>query len=124
MSIYSYTSKLEMQICVRYFHEKSAPLTNCQPNWTNRNREQYGLNWWNQHLHLFWRYLFFFSYTPFVSKLDQETWLCQTHKDVFFKLSALWVEAFYKSICPSVCPSVCLFTFEVPFENTIGNPFF
>ena len=26
----------------------------------------------------------------------------------FFKASALWAYAFYKSKCPSVCPSVCL----------------
>ena len=26
----------------------------------------------------------------------------------FLKASALWVDAFYKSICPSVCLSVCL----------------
>ena len=26
----------------------------------------------------------------------------------FFKASALWADAFYKSKCPSVCPSVCL----------------
>ena len=25
-----------------------------------------------------------------------------------FKASALWADAFYKSICPSVCMSVCL----------------
>ena len=25
-----------------------------------------------------------------------------------FKASALWADAFYKSICPSVCPSVCV----------------
>ena len=38
-----------------------------------------------------------------------------------FKASALWADAFYKSICPSVCLfvclSVCLFTFEVPFKR-------
>ena len=27
----------------------------------------------------------------------------------FFKASALWADAFYKSKCPSVCPSVCPF---------------
>ena len=26
----------------------------------------------------------------------------------FFKASALWADAFYKSICPSVCVFVCL----------------
>ena len=46
-------------------------------------------------------------------------------KDFFlFKASALWANAFYKSICPSVCPSVrlsvCLFTFEVPFKRLFG----
>ena len=45
-------------------------------------------------------------------------WLRQT-KSIFFKASALWADAFYKSKCPSVCVSVrlcvCLFTFEVPF---------
>ena len=43
----------------------------------------------------------------------------------FFKASALWADAFYKSKCPSVCPnvrlyvcpSVCLFTFEVLFKR-------
>ena len=38
-----------------------------------------------------------------------------------FKASALWADAFYKSIYPSVrlsvCLSVCLFTFEVPFNG-------
>ena len=38
-----------------------------------------------------------------------------------FKASALWADAFYKSICPSVClcvcPSVRVFTFEVPFNG-------
>ena len=34
----------------------------------------------------------------------------------FFKVSALWADAFYKSKCPSVCLSVRLFTFEVPFN--------
>ena len=42
-----------------------------------------------------------------------------------FKASALWADAFYKSICLSVCPSVCpsvrlsacVFTFEVPFNG-------
>ena len=42
-------------------------------------------------------------------------------KIYLFKASALWADAFYKSICPSVCPSVhvsvCLFTFEVPFNS-------
>ena len=41
--------------------------------------------------------------------------------NTFFKASALWADAFYKSKCPSVCPcvcvSVCLFTFEVPFNG-------
>ena len=40
---------------------------------------------------------------------------------IIFKASALWADAFYKSICPSVrlsvCPSVCVFTFEVPFNG-------
>ena len=40
---------------------------------------------------------------------------------IIFKASALWADAFYKSICPyvclSVCLSVCLFTFEVPFKR-------
>ena len=38
----------------------------------------------------------------------------------FFKASALWADAFYKSKCPSVCffcLFVCLFTFEVPFKR-------
>ena len=39
----------------------------------------------------------------------------------FFKASALWVNAFYKSkcssVCPCVCPSVCVFTFEVPLKR-------
>ena len=48
--------------------------------------------------------------------------LSKTHSpSVLFKASALWADAFYKSICPSVCPcvclSVCLFTFEVPFKR-------
>ena len=39
-----------------------------------------------------------------------------------FKASALWADAFYKSICPSVCLSVVrlsvrVFTFEVPFKS-------
>ena len=38
-----------------------------------------------------------------------------------FKASALWADAFYKSICPYVClfvcVCVCLFTFEVPFNG-------
>ena len=38
-----------------------------------------------------------------------------------FKASALWADAFYKSICPSVCLfvrlSVRVFTFEVPFNG-------
>ena len=38
-----------------------------------------------------------------------------------FKASALWANAFYKSICPyaclSVCVFVCVFTFEVPFQR-------
>ena len=40
---------------------------------------------------------------------------------LFFKASALWADAFYKSKCPSVCLLVCgsvgLFTFEVPFNG-------
>ena len=32
------------------------------------------------------------------------TWM----KDDLFKASALWADAFYKSICPSVCVFVCL----------------
>ena len=44
-----------------------------------------------------------------------------SYKICIFKASALWADAFYKSICPSVCPSVrvsvCLFTFEVPFTG-------
>ena len=36
---------------------------------------------------------------------------------VIFKASALWADAFYKSICPSVCLSVRMFTFEVPFKG-------
>ena len=32
---------------------------------------------------------------------------------IFFKASALWADAFYKSICPYVC----VFTFEVPFNS-------
>ena len=36
---------------------------------------------------------------------------------IIFKASALWADAFYKSICPSVCPCVCPFTFEVPFNG-------
>ena len=28
---------------------------------------------------------------------------------IFFKASALWADAFYRSICPSVCLSVCFF---------------
>ena len=35
----------------------------------------------------------------------------------FIKASALWADAFYKSICPSVRLCVCLFTFEVPFNG-------
>ena len=39
----------------------------------------------------------------------------------FFKASALWANAFYKSKCPSGRVSVCLcvrvFTFEVPFKR-------
>ena len=48
----------------------------------------------------------------------------------FFKASALWAYAFYKSKCPSVCPSVCVFTFEVPFKRLfaplpkVGCPIF
>ena len=42
------------------------------------------------------------------------------YRYLFFKASALWADAFYKSKCPSVCPCVCLFvcvfTFEVPFK--------
>ena len=34
-----------------------------------------------------------------------------------FKASALWDDAFYKSIYSSVCPSVCVFTVEVPFKR-------
>ena len=34
-----------------------------------------------------------------------------------FKASALWADAFSKSICPYVCVCVCLFTFEVPFNG-------
>ena len=34
-----------------------------------------------------------------------------------FKASALWADAFYKSICPYVRLYVCLFTFEVPFNG-------
>jgi hypothetical protein len=44
-----------------------------------------------------------------------------------FKASALWADAFYKSICPSVslsvCLFVCLFTFEVPFKRLIAPTF-
>ena len=36
---------------------------------------------------------------------------------VIFKASAIWADAFYKSICPSVCLCVCVFTFEVPFKR-------
>ena len=36
---------------------------------------------------------------------------------LFFKASALWADAFYKSKCTSVRVSVCLFTFEVPFKR-------
>ena len=31
------------------------------------------------------------------------------HKLSIFKASALWADAFYKSICPYVCVSVCVF---------------
>ena len=44
--------------------------------------------------------------------------------ETYFKASALWADAFYKSQCPSVCPSVrlsvCLFTFEVPFNRLLA----
>ena len=55
--------------------------------------------------------------------------ICHTHRLILFKASALWADAFYKSICPSVrlyvcpsvrlsvCTSVRLFTFEVPFNG-------
>ena len=47
--------------------------------------------------------------------------LLQPPPETFFKASALWADAFYKSICPSVrlsvCLFVCLFTFEVPFNG-------
>ena len=40
---------------------------------------------------------------------------------LFFKASALWTDAFYKSIFPSLCVfvrvSVRLFPFEVPFKH-------
>ena len=43
---------------------------------------------------------------------------------MIFKASALWADAFYKSICPSVCVSVCLSVClsvcslrEVPFNG-------
>ena len=35
----------------------------------------------------------------------------------FFKASALWADAFYKSICQYVCVCVCVFTSEVPFTG-------
>ena len=47
-----------------------------------------------------------------------------------FKASALWADAFYKSICPSVRLCVCLVTFEVPFNgllpplHEVGCPIF
>ena len=48
--------------------------------------------------------------------------ICLSPFHVIFKASALWADAFYKSIFPSVCPSVrlsvCLFTFEVPFKKS------
>ena len=37
----------------------------------------------------------------------------------FFKASALWADAFYKSKCPSVCPSVCPSAGEL-FTNVKG----
>ena len=44
-----------------------------------------------------------------------------TYFEDFFKASALWGDAFYKSKCPSVCVFVrvfvCVFTFEVPFKR-------
>ena len=55
--------------------------------------------------------------------LDNLFMVCSLHTQfvIFFKASALWADAFYKSICPSVCLSVCLsvrlFTFEVPFNG-------
>ena len=36
--------------------------------------------------------------------------------NVSFKASALWANAFYKSICLYVCPPVCSL-FEVPFKH-------
>ena len=52
--------------------------------------------------------------TKFRRYLQSSPW---QNKWVLFKASALWADAFYKSICPSVCLSVCLFTFEVPFKR-------
>ena len=47
--------------------------------------------------------------------------LKRNYTNYFFKASALWADAFYKSKCPSVCLCVCvfvcLFTFEVPFNG-------
>ena len=40
---------------------------------------------------------------------------------LIFKASALWVDAFYKLICPSVCLSVCVFTFEVPLKRIFAS---
>ena len=44
---------------------------------------------------------------------------------MLFKASALWADAFYKSICPCVC--VCLFvrvfTFEVSFKRLFAPNF-
>ena len=53
-------------------------------------------------------------------------WRLRCEEDLIFEASALWADAFYKSICPSVCLSVCLcvrlFTFEVPFKRLFAPP--
>ena len=45
--------------------------------------------------------------------------LFKSSRNFFLKASALWADAFYKSIYPNVCVSVCvcvcLFTFDASF---------
>ena len=50
--------------------------------------------------------------------------MIEKRHNIFFKASALWADAFYKSKCPSVCLwSVRVFTFELPFKHLFAPTF-